>query len=43
MVFFLRRSVRARREKLKTLLDRLTRHVVATAQQQLPDAERNSR
>jgi hypothetical protein len=43
IVFFLRRSAKARREKLKALLDRLTRHVVATTQPQLPDAEGNPR
>jgi serine/threonine-protein kinase len=30
-VFWVRRTVKARREKLRALLDRLTRHVVATA------------
>jgi tRNA A-37 threonylcarbamoyl transferase component Bud32 len=43
IVFFLRRSAKARREKLKALLDRLTRHVVATTQPQLPDADGNPR
>ncbi len=37
-VFFLRRSVTKRREKLRALLDRLTRHVTATARPALPDA-----
>jgi serine/threonine-protein kinase len=35
-VFFLRRSARARRAKLRALLDRLTGHVVATGRAELP-------
>jgi hypothetical protein len=35
-VFLLRRAVKVRREKLKGLLDRLTRHVAATARPELP-------
>ncbi len=42
-VFLLRRSIKARREKLKALLDRLTRHVVATARPELPDGEGDRR
>ncbi|MDH4043834.1 MAG: serine/threonine protein kinase [Gemmatimonadota bacterium] len=35
-IFLLRRAVKIRREKLKGLLDRLTRHVTATARPELP-------
>jgi hypothetical protein len=36
-IFLLRRAVRARRAKLEGLLDRLSRHIAATARHELRD------